>query len=483
MIILFVYSLEVNMKKAVIVVLAIFFLFNINVFSVNKNSNKDITGIWQGKLNIQGFKLRIVFHIKKDKEKLIATMDSPDQGAKGIKIDKVIYQENKIELIISSINGKYEGIIKSDKISGKWSQNGMTFPLNLKKSKKAFQVKRPQEPKKPYPYSEEEVVIYNKKAKVKLSGTLTIPEGKGPFPAVILITGSGPQDRNETIFGHKPFLVISDFLTRRGIAVLRTDDRGVGKSTGNLRNSTTLELAEDVLYEIDFLKTHKKIDKNKIGLIGHSEGGIIAPIVATKTKDVAFIVLMAGTGLTGEKILYLQSRLISKAEGVDEKRIEDNLKLQKKLFNIIKNEKSYTLTKTKLRKILNEEFSKLSDKEKKQIKNKDKYINKEINQLTSPWFRFFLTYDPYQTLIKVKCPVLAINGEKDLQVPPDINLKKIKHALTKAGNKDFLIKKLKGLNHLFQTAKTGALSEYPKIEETISPIALNLIYSWIRKHI
>lgn len=471
------------MKKALIVILTIFFLFNINGFSVNKDSNKDITGIWQGKLNIQGFSLRIVFHIKKDKEKLIATMDSPDQGVKGIKVSNVVYQGNKIELIVSLINGKYKGIIKSDKITGTWSQNGMTFPLNLQKSKKAFKIKRPQEPKKPYPYLEEEVIIYNKEAKVKLSGTLTIPKGRGPFPAVILITGSGPQDRNETIFGHKPFLLISDFLTRRGIAVLRTDDRGVGKSTGNLQNSTTLDLAQDVLYEIDFLKKHKKIDNNKIGLIGHSEGGIIAPIVAIKSKDVAFIVLMAGTGLTGEEILYLQSRLISKAEGVDEKKIEDNQKLQKRLFNIIKNEKSDDLIKSKLRKILNEEFSKFSDKEKKQIKNKDEYINREINQLTSPWFRFFLTYDPYKTLMKVKCPVLAINGEKDLQVPPDINLKKIKQALTKAGNKDFLIKKLKGLNHLFQTAKTGALSEYSKIEETISPLALNLIYSWIKKYI
>jgi len=471
------------MKKTLIAFLVTLFLININVLSVSKDSNKDIAGVWQGKLDIQGYKLRIVFNIKKDKEKLIATMDSPDQGAKGIKVDKVIYQENKIELILSSINGKYEGIIESEKIKGKWIQNGMSFPLNLKKSKKAFQINRPQEPKKPYPYLEEEVAIYNKKANIKLGGTLTIPRGKGPFPAVILITGSGPQDRNETIFGHKPFLLISDFLTRRGIAVLRCDDRGVGKSTGNLSNSTTLELAEDVLCEIDFLKKHKKIDKNRIGLIGHSEGGIIAPIVATKSKDVSFIVLMAGPGLKGEEIIYLQTRLISKAEGVDEKKIEDNLKVQKRLFDVVKNEKSYDVIKSKLRKILNEEFSKLSDKEKKEIKDKDSFINNKISPLTSPWFKFFLTYDPYKTLTKVKCPVLAINGEKDLQVPADINLKKIKQALLEAGNKDFLIKKLKGLNHLFQTAKTGALSEYPKIEETISPLVLNLIYSWIKRHI
>ncbi len=268
-------------------------------------------------------------------------------------------------------------------------------------------------------------------------------------------------------------------MTKNGIAVLRVDDRGVGGSTGSVESSTSEEFALDVLAGVDFLKSRKEIDSKKIGLIGHSEGGLIAPIVASKTDDVAFIVLMAGTGLTGEEIIYLQSRLISRASGVKKEILEQNLDVQRKIFTVVKADESDDIIKNKLRKMLLDEFNAKTEDERKAIGNPDASIEAQVIQVTSRWFRFFLTYDPTTHLKMVKCPVLAINGEKDLQVPPKENLAAIDKTLREAGNTHVTIKELPGLNHLFQKASTGAPFEYAKISETINPEALTLISSWI----
>ena len=259
----------------------------------------------------------------------------------------------------------------------------------------------------------------NEPGKTTLAGELTIPEGSGPFPAVILISGSGAQDRDETLMGHKPFFVLADALSRRGIAVLRVDDRGVGGSTGSTMQATMEDSAGDVIAGLEFLKGRREIDKTKLGLIGHSEGGVIAPIVATKSMDVAFIVLMAGTGLPGDQIITLQTRLIAKSTGAND------------------------------------------------------------DEIKSPWLQYFLRHDPRPVLEKVKCPVLALVGEKDLQVPPKENLAAIETALKQGGNTVSTVKELPGLNHLFQNAKTGGIGEYSEIEETIAPSALTLIGDWI----
>jgi len=338
---------------------------------------------------------------------------------------------------------------------------------------------RPQEPKKPYPYIERQVEYTNLKAGVKLVGTLTLPSDKGPFPAVLLITGSGPKDRNETVFGHRPFLVLADYLTRQGIAVLRVDDRGVGESTGDFSQATSEDFASDVLAGREYLKTRKEINPEQIGLIGHSEGGLIAPMVAVKSPDVAFIVLMAGTGLTGEEILYLQGALISRAMGVSEEDIAKNRQFNEKIFSLIKEEKDEKTIEEKLRQMFMADWAELNEEEKKAIGDPEVYLKAQLQSLLSPWLKFFLTYDPKPTLSKVKCPVLAINGEKDLQVPPKENLSAIEEALVAGGNKNFTVEELPGLNHLFQTAQTGVPSEYAKIEETISPIALKIIGDWI----
>jgi pimeloyl-ACP methyl ester carboxylesterase len=445
-------------------------------------STTGIEGIWQGELKVSGIELRIVFKIsKKPDGTLTATLDSPDQGVTGIPVEKVMVKDNTLYMEINSVGGIFEGKISSDflTIEGQWRQSGQSLPLTVKRVNTAIEILRPQEPKKPYPYLEEEVIYENKEAGIKLAGTLTLPSEQDSFPAVLLITGSGPQDRNEAIAGHRPFLILADYLTRQGIAVLRVDDRGVGRSTGDFSPATSEDFASDVLAGIEYLKTRKEINPKKIGLIGHSEGGIIAPMVAVKSLDVAFIVLMAGTGLTGEEILYLQGALISRAMGVSEEDIVKTRQTDEKIFSIIREEDNEKIIKEILRQMFMTDWEKMSEEEKKVIGDPEVYFKAQLQSLLSLWFKFFLTYDPKPTLSKVKCPVLAINGEKDLQVPPKENLSAIKEALQTGGNENFTIKELPGLNHLFQTAQTGVPAEYAKIEETISPMALKIISDWI----
>lgn len=445
-------------------------------------SEISIEGIWQGMLKIPGIELTIVFKISENPDgTLTATMDSPDQGATGIPVEEVIFIDNTLRLEVKSAGGVFEGKVSEDflVIEGEWKQSGQTLPLTLKRVDKAVEILRPQVPKKPYPYIEEELVYENEEAGITLAGTLTLPSGKGPSPVVLLISGSGPQDRNETIYNHRPFLVLADYLTRQGIAVLRVDDRGVGKSTGDFSQATSVDFASDVLAGIEYLKTRKEINPKQIGLIGHSEGGLIAPMVAVKSPDVAFIVLMAGTSLTGEEILYLQGALISRAMGVSEEDITKNRQFNERIFSVLKEEDDSKNAEEKLRQMFMEDWEKMSDEKKEQMGDPEVFLKAQLQSLLSPWLKFFLTYDPKPTLTKVECPVLAINGEKDLQVPPKENLSAIEEALKSGGNQDYTIKELPNLNHLFQTAQTGLPAEYVKIEETISPVALKIVGDWI----
>ncbi len=447
---------------------------------------KSVEGLWIGSFKVPiGIELRILFNISmKTDGSISATMDSLDQGTKGIPVEAATYKDGNLKLEVKSINSVFEGTLKADgkTINGKWKQAGLDLPLVLNHIDKAPNLSRMQDPVKPYPYIEEEVAYENKAAGVKLAGTLTYPDLEGRFPAVILITGSGPQNRDEEIFGHRPFLVLSDYLTRQGIAVLRVDDRGVGGSTGNSLQATTEDFAGDVLTGIEYLKSLKEINPTQIGLIGHSEGGIIAPIVAVQSPDVAFIVMMAGSGMTGEEIIYLQSDLINRAEGAGNETIARNEALTKRIFSIVMQEQNNTIAEEEISKLLKAGMANMSEEEKKLSGYSENNLDTQIQAILSPWMRFFLTYDPKPTLMKVKCPVLAINGEKDLQVSPEENLRAIEDALKAGGNKDYTVKEMPGLNHLFQTAQTGSPSEYAKIEETISSAALELIGDWILEH-
>jgi len=441
-----------------------------------------VDGIWEGSLEVPGLELRIVFHISEQPDGILsATMDSPDQGAMGIPIDEVTIEDDHIRLELKSAFAVFEGILSEDfsTIEGEWKQAGRSFPLELRHVEKATETRRPQDPKKPYPYREEEVTFENKEAGVILAGTLTYPDSGGPFPAVLLISGSGPQDRNGTLLGHRPFLVLSDYLTRREVAVLRVDDRGMGRSTGDWMQATTEDLSRDVLAGIEFLKDREEIDHKRIGLIGHSEGGIIAPMVAAESEDISFIVLMAGTGLPGEDILNMQAELIARAEGAPEEAIAKSLERQKRIIAVVKEEKDQEVKKEKLRKIILEALEELPKEQKDALPDPEVYAQAQLTNILLPWFAYFLTYDPNPALTRVRCSVLAIIGEKDLQVPPRENLAAIKEALEEGGNEDYTTLELAGLNHLFQSAETGAVSEYARIEETISPSALEIIGDWI----
>jgi pimeloyl-ACP methyl ester carboxylesterase len=451
----------------------------------------NVEGAWAGTLDFGAQTLRIVLKIAKGSDgKLTATLDSLDQGATDLPVSSISLEGSTLRFEMKDLSVSFEGTVNKDatEVSGKFTQ-GATIPLILKRTdKKAATATspptpappRPQEPAKPYPYDEEEVSYENKAGGVKLAGTLTTPRTKGPYPAVILITGSGPQDRNEALLGHKPFLVLSDHFTRKGIAVLRVDDRGVGGSTGRVSESTSQDFAGDVLAGIEFLKTRAAINRKQIGLIGHSEGGLIAPIVASRSSDVAFIVLMAGPGLTGEEILYLQAALIQKANGASDKAVAINRQVQQAIFAVLKVEKDSAVAEKRIRESVSTIMAQMTEGERKAAGG-DAAIEAQMKPMLSPWFRYFITYDPKPVLSKVKCPVLAINGEKDLQVPPDENLKAIEAALAAGNNKDFKAAKLAGLNHLFQTCTTGSPSEYQKISETMSPAALELMSDWILK--
>lgn len=438
-------------------------------------------GTWVGTLDA-GVKLRLVVRIAAGADgSLIGKLDSPDQSALGIAIDSVTLKDKALRFELKVIGGVFEGTLDEagTEISGHWSQSGFSFPLVLKKTDHPPELNRPQEPQKPYPYDEEEVVYDNTAAGIRLAATLTLPRSAEPVAAVVLLTGSGAQDRNESVAGHRPFLVLADYLTRRGIAVLRADDRGVGGSTGKVSTSTSQDFAGDALAGVAYLKTRKEIDSKRIGLLGHSEGGLVAPLAAGRSGDVAFIVLMAGPGLPGEDILLLQSQLIFAAVGLNPDLVAKSRKLNTQIYSILRKEQDTAVAEKALRELWKTSSTTFSDAEKTLLGFSDAIWEAQIKQVLSPWFRYFLSYDPRPALAKVHCPILAINGERDLQVPARQNLAAIEGALKAAGHKAYTIRELPGLNHLFQTAKTGAPTEYAQVTETIAPAALELIGDWI----
>lgn len=448
----------------------------------NEKPSPSPEGFWTGTLKVGLIELRLVFRLEKMDDGWKGTMESIDQGGGPIPLTLIDIKGDAVRLEIKPIGGLFEGK-RSDtgKMTGRWKQSGNTFSLTLLRTDQPPQLVRPQHPKPPYPYATEDVVVHNKPAKITLAGTLTLPKGAGPFPAVLLWSGSGPQDRDETLLGHKPFLVIADHLTRQGVAVLRMDDRGVGGSTGNVMDMTIADQAQDAQLCIDLLKSRREIDRARIGFIGHSEGGYVAPLLAASSKDVAFIVMLAGPGLSGEEILILQGVVILKSLGLQGDALKKQRELQEMLFNVVKSEPDNDKVQQLVRERLKEMQEKAIPLEQIQWLLLHKIIEGQLKTITTPWFRYFLTFDPRPSLSKLKVPVLVIIGEKDLQVPPRENFKALEKVFRDSGHPDFTLKEMPGLNHLFQTAKTGALAEYGRIEETFAPAALDLLTEWIMK--
>ena len=436
---------------------------------------KAFEGDWYGTLKAGATELHVVFHLKRNPDGgYTGTLDSPDQGATGIPISEVVTEGQQITVRVATVQGEFVGTLTEDgkTLKGEWKQSGMSFPLELRKDTAP---KRPQEPKPPFPYRTEEVTVINPKAKVRLTGTLTLPTGKPPFPAVILLTGSGAQNRDEEIFGHKPFLVLADYLTRRGFATLRMDDRGVGGSTGDMSEATTLDFAEDALAAMAYLKSRREIDPKRIGLLGHSEGALVATIAAARSQEVAFIVLLAGTGVPGEQILFRQAELIARKSGVPDNAIERNRLLQGRVFEILRREPDNEKAAKQIAEALVANLARGTLPEAQR-----QALESQARNYTRPWFRVFIDLNPAEYLRKVKCPVLALWGANDLQVDPAQNMPAVEKALKAGGNKRFTLRKLPGLNHLFQKSDTGLPTEYAKIEETFNPDALKLIGDWLQ---
>ena len=468
------------MMKKLIQLMIVFAGFLIIIPANAQFTKENLSGSWKGKLSVNGVSLRIIFNISEDESgKLMATLDSPDQGAQGIPMGEVIFSDEKVSIGAPAIGAKYEGNYENENtISGIWSQGGQAFELKMSKSDEEFTLIRPQNPTPPFPYISEEVKIFNEAAGINLAGTLTLPRGKGPFTAVVLVSGSGPQNRDEELMGHKPFLVLSDYLTRNGIAIIRYDDRGTAGSEGDFASATTLDLSTDAKAAFEFALKDSRI--NNVGILGHSEGGLIAPMLASEDERISFIILLAGPGLQGVDILKTQTQVISEKSGLTEKKIQQLMDINTEIFKIIMTESDNAKALTEV----NQKFvsmMKASGEPEENIEIAKNDLNNKLNASSLNWLRFFLKSNPPEYLSKVTCPVLALNGDKDLQVIADENLGAIEETLKSAGNKNFEIVSFPGLNHLFQEANTGLPSEYSEIEETMSPHVLETIKEWIQK--
>ncbi len=432
-----------------------------------------IEGNWLGTLEVPNGKLRLAWKVQANAAGgYNASVDSIDQGAHGLPVDEVIFEPPQVRFTMKRLGASYAGQVDEGgrRIRGQWTQGGTSLPLDFERSEgEPPRLHRPQDPKPPFPYVAEDVTYES--GGVTLAGTLTRPNGDGPFPALLLLSGSGPQDRDEQIFGHRPFAVIADHLSRRGCAILRVDDRGVGKSTGRLADATMDDLAADALAGIRFLRARREIDPKRLGILGHSEGAVVGPLAATKSGEVRLLVLLAPPAVPGKEILYAQGEAIARASGVPPEGIERNRVMQTRIVETIIGASGADEARRELEAVIAEvpEAQRAS-------------ARAQIASFTSPNLKSFLAVDPQALLRKLRVPVLALFGEKDLQVLPSQNAGRLEAALRAAGNSDYRVRILPGLNHLFQPAKTGAPSEYAKIDETFSPAALDAIAEWLKDH-
>ena len=441
------------------------------------SSGDRFVGFWLGSLHVQATSLRLGLTVSRDSAGgLAGFMTSLDQGNAKMPA-AVSVRGDTLVVAMPAVGARYSAVFAGDSLRGTFLQ-GAPFPLVMGRTSAINPVVHSQEPKGPFPYASQDV-SFESVPGVRLAGTLTMPPGAGPFPAVVLVTGSGPQDRNEELLGHKPFLVIADYLARHGIATLRYDDRGVAKSTGKFAAGTSADFADDAEAAVKFLRTQNGIARNKIGIMGHSEGGLIAPMVAARNPDVAFIVMLAGPGLPGDSILLLQQGLIARAQGAPAAMIERNAEANTRLFAAIKASTDSADAAARVNALAARMVASLPEAERALATTQ---LEQAKRELLSPWMMYFLKYDPRPALTRVHVPVLALNGSLDLQVPPKEDLPAVEAALKAGGNRDFRVVELPGLNHLFQTAKTGSPTEYASIDETFSPTALTLIADWITAH-
>jgi pimeloyl-ACP methyl ester carboxylesterase len=453
--------------------------------SIHAMAQHNPVGNWLGTLSAGGGKMRVVVHVSDSAGIIHATMDSPDQNVKGIKVPAVRYAGDSLLLFLGSASyaGKF---VDNNNIEGTWTQ-GQAFPLKLERSDLA---EKPQTPVPPFPYLSEEVSFTNKDGSMTYSGTVTAPGDGKRHPALLLQTGSGQQNRDEEILGHKPFMVIADYLTRRGYVVLRVDDRGVGKTTrGDIMKATTADFASDANTELDYLKERPEVDKGKMGVLGHSEGGMIAFMLAAQRKDLVFIISMAGPGVPNKSLMIAQNDALLKQAGVPEASRKAYLQLydamvvaQQKarntmaLTNAIDQAVSDWRRKTSTEIVQN--TTSITDSATQR-----RFVSTFATQFDLPWFRYFMSYDPEALAGNVTAKVLALNGDKDVQVPAELSQQGWRSLLAKSHSRKHEVKVLPGLNHLFQECKRCDVDEYGELDQTISPIALATIADWLDKEV
>jgi uncharacterized protein len=446
-------------------------------------SQTDIDGTWDGAIEIMNTELIILVTFTTHDEKLGAAIDIPQQGAANLPLVNVRYRDSAIYFELPAGPGLavFDGIRDADKITGKFTQAGVTGTFYLHRSDE----KEKTEEDKPLRYGEENVIIHNEN--IKLGCTLTLPSDNGPHPAVVLITGSGAQDRDETIFGFKPFRIIADHLTPNGIAVLRCDDRGVGESTGNVGASTSRGLAGDVIAMVGYLRGRNDIRNELIGLCGHSEGGIIAPMVAGDNTDIAFVISMAGTALPGRDILIAQTELIFESAGMGETITRKQLELINQVYDAAVTGEGWDHIETFVRELAAMQLEQMTDAQREAVEDIDQYIENQVNigmaGLKSNWYKFFIVHDPSEDWRRVTQPVLGLFGQLDLQVPPEMNKNAMKRALDSAGNTDYTLKIIPQANHLFQKATTGSPAEYVYLEKEFIDGFLDTILEWVMERV
>lgn len=446
-------------------------------------SAQNFKGKWVGNLEFNGNLLKIVFNIYENQSgSYSASMDSPDQMAYDLPVDEVITEGNRLILKLNQLGASYEGKMNDvgQLIKGEWTQGMLNLSLDMKRSYEA-DMKRPQTPKAPFPYHIQEVNFLNSKAdNIKLSGTLTLPENTTSAPAVILVSGSGPQDRDSKILKHQPFWVLADHLSRNGIAVLRYDDRGFAQSEGDHSTATTADFATDTEAAFEFLSGHPGIDPERISLIGHSEGGMIIQMVASRNKHVRSIISMAGPGIACDQLLLQQIKDLTALKIKDRTVLDKYMDMSEVILKAVKKDKKNKLNPDLLFEKCEKKFMAFTEEELQQLEMTAPILKRNFTYTLSPWYRNFVQFDPQRYYKRITCPVLALNGTKDLQVDAGQNLAAIKGILSKTRNRNFKCVKFKELNHLFQHCETGAVEEYANIEETLAPELMDEILGWLK---
>ena len=447
-------------------------------------------GKWHGAMDV-GQELKIGFNISKNESgAYIATLDVPSQNVKGMACSDVTVKDNDITIKMTMLNGKFTGNLKSaNTIAGTWTQNGMDLPLDLSRSDKEIELVRPQTPKDPLPYNSEDIIYYSENKSIEYGATITYPKDGKQHAAILLITGSGPQNRDEEIFGHKPFAVVADYLTRKGYVVMRVDDRGVGKTTGKHTGATSADFARDANLALDYLKKKKYVDKSKLGIWGHSEGGAIAPIVANQRKDIDFLILMAAPGVKVTELMTEQNEALLKSSGMPDEYVKAYVALYKDIVTILVDSKTQPEAAKKMHELMHEWRGKTDSAVVVKITGitdeytETRFSNEFLKLMEDPWMMYFLRYDPQLELKNLSAKVLALNGDKDVQVISKTNLQGIEASLKESKSKVYNLHEIKGVNHLFQECKTCTVLEYGQLEQTIKPAVLDIVGAWLDKNV